>query len=154
MKLTNKTKIILLICISVFFVFYFFAFREITWGGWSPDSVALKLDSKEQKWVDDFQKINDCKIDYIGLDNAFMEDSIIYLVLFCNKNSSLSQKILNQGDVLVKEQCKSFLLSSTTKRPQRYIEFSYQYVKTKEKKNFLNLKYLYDRDLDSVIKIE
>lgn len=154
MKLTNKTKIIVLICISVFFVFYFFAFRETTWGGWSPDSVALKLDSKEQKWVDDFEKINDCKVSYIGLDDAFMEDSIIHVDIFCNKNSSLTQTLVKQGAEFVKSECNSFLFSSSNKRAQRYIQFSFHDVKPKEKINSLKFNYLFDKDLDNVIKIE
>lgn len=155
MKSIKKVMFILFLIVVVFFVFYFLAFRETTWGGWDPTSeAALTLDSKELQWVDDFQKINDCKIDYIGLDNAFMEDSIIHVDIFCNKNASLSQKILNQGDVLVKEQCKSFLLNSTTKRTQRYIQFSFHDVNPKEKINSLNFKYLFDKDLDSIIKIE
>lgn len=154
MKLTDKIKIIVLICMLIVLAFYFLAFRETTWGGWSTDSVALKLDSQEQKWLVNFEKINDCKVSYIGLDDAFMEDLIIHVDIFCNKNSSLSQKLVKQGFLFVKAECNSFLFSSSNKRAQRYIQFSFHDVKPKEKINSLNFKYLFDKDLDSVIKIE
>ena len=117
MKSIKKVMFILFLIVVVFFVFYFLAFRETTWGGWDPTSeAALTLDSKELQWVDDFQKINDCKIDYIGLDNAFMEDSIIHVEIFCNKNFSCSQKLVRQGAALVKAECNSLLFSSLNKK--------------------------------------
>ena len=83
-----------------------------------------------------------------------MEDSIIHVEIFCNKNSSFSQKLVRQGAVFVKAECNSFLFSSFNKRAQRYIQFSFNDVKPKEKINSLNFKYLFDKDLNSVIKIE
>lgn len=154
MNLTNNVKIIGLIGIMVIFLLYIFAFRDTTWGGWSPESASLTLDSKEQRWVDNFEKENICKITYIGLDDTFMEDSIIYVNLSCNTNSKLGQKIANEGIKVLKEHCKTFSSSSIKTRSQRYIQFSYQDIKLKENKQALNLKCLYYKDLDSVIKFE
>jgi hypothetical protein len=154
MKALAITVGIILSAIIIVYVFFINAFSGTTWGGWTPPDVSLQLNLNERNWVDDFEKKNDCKFNYIGLDNGYTEDSIIYMNLYCNNDSKLGKKIIKDGELLTKEFGRSFLSCSDKNRSQIYIQFSYDNVKIEGKKYPVNLKYLYYKNSDSVAKIE
>lgn len=100
-----------------------------------------------------FWKRNDCHFDYIGLDNGYTEDSIIYMNLYLTKKSKLEENISKDREIFTKEICKSFLNSSTKVRPQNYVKFTYYYIKFKDEK-YHDVSYLYSKYKDSLVKIE
>ena len=146
--------ILILLGLLFAFIFIYNAFSGTTWGGWKPPDRSLELNSKEKIWVAQFEKKNDCTFNYIGLESGFMEDSIIYLYLYCKNKSKIGQKIHSDGEMFTQQLCKSFLSCSINKRPEKYITFSYHNLKIKDKRYPVEYQYLYYVNSDSIIKIK
>ena len=153
MKAIKIFGILILAGIIIVFAFFYFAFSGTTWGGWTPPDTSLELNSQEVNWVNSFEKKYDCNFNFIGLDGSFMEDSIIYMRLYCKNQSKLSQKITTEGEMFTQEFCKSFLSSSNYKRPRKYIEITYENIKIEDKRYPVRFKYLYYNKSDSIVKI-
>ena len=150
-----KLKISLLIVVfcSVL-LFFYFAFNDTTWGGWSPPDISLKLNKKETKWVENFEKKYKGTYDYIGLDKEFTEDSIIYLNFNCHNRSIFENNQVTDKETFTKEVCKKFLSNSKTTRTQKYVKFSYYNFREKNKKHRITLDFLYCKDLDRIEKLK
>lgn len=153
MKAIKIFGIIILTGIIVVFAFFYFAFSSTTWGGWTPPDASLELNSEENIWVQNFEKRNKCHFDYIGLDNGYTEDSIIYMNLYLTKKSNLEENISKDGEIFTKEVCQSFLNSSTKARTQNYVKLTYYTNKFKDEK-YHKVSYLYSKYKDSIVKIE
>ena len=150
----KKNRVLVVIGLIVVFLFYFLIVKKTTWGGWVPDDRALVLNSNEKKWVSDFEEKNKCKFNYIGLDKSYMEDSIIYMNLYLNKNSIIEQKILEEGNLLTTEICKSFLARSNNQKKQNCIQIIFENLKLKDHRYPTTLKYMYSINLGVVTKVE
>jgi hypothetical protein len=150
-----KIKITLLI-VGFFSVllFFYFAFIDTTWGGWTLPDASLKLNKKEMKWVKNFENKYQSTFEYIGLDNGYMEDSIIYITLNCHSRSILENNKIIYKEIFTKELCKKFLSNSDKSRTQKYIKFSYHNLKEKNKKNPISLNFIYFKNLDRIVKLE
>ncbi len=154
MKALKIIALLIFLGILTVFIFTISIYSGTTWGGWSPPDTSLKLDVNEKKWKVAFQKKNGCRITYFGLDGAFLEDSIIYLELDVKSNVDFVEKIATDGASVTEELCRQFLASSQTKRPQQYIEVTYDKIKIPTAKYPVNLRFLYALKTGLVQKIE
>jgi hypothetical protein len=154
MKALKIIALLIFLGILAVFIFTISIYSGTTWGGWTPPDTSLKLDVKEKKWKVAFQKKNGCRITYFGLDGAFLEDSIIYLELDVKSNVDFVEKIATDGASVTEELCRQFLASSQTKRPQQYIEVTYDKIKIPTAKYPVNLRFLYALKTGLVQKIE
>lgn len=150
----KKNRVLLFLGLIVVLLFYFFIMKKTTWGGWVPEDRSLFLNSNEKKWISDFEKENNCKFNYIGLDKSYMEDSIIYMNLYLNKNSIIEQKILEEGNLLITKICKSFLARSKNQKKQNCIQIIFENLKLKDHRYPTTLKYMYTINLGVVTKVE
>lgn len=149
-------QIVLLIFLGILAVFIFTisVFSGTTWGGWTPPDPSLKLDVKEKNWQDAFQKKNNCRITYIGLDGGYEEDTIIYIDLDGKRNADFVKNIATNGASVTEELCRQFFISSHTKRAQQYVEVTYNKIKTPDAKYPVQLRFLYARKTGLVQKLE
>lgn len=154
MIMTKITGILILAGIVSIIVYYYSAFSGTTWGGWEPPDVSLDLNSKERELVRDFEKKNQCSFDYIGLDRDYTEDSIIHMNLYCKENSELGKNIYSVGEKITMNYCNSFLSSSNSKRPQKYIQITFYKILIEGEQYPVTFKYLYSKISDSLVKIE
>jgi hypothetical protein len=154
MKALKILALVIFLGILAVFIFTFSIYSGTTWGGWTPPDTSLKLDVNEKKWKVAFQKKNGCRITYFGLDGAFLEDSIIYLELDVKSNVDFVEKIATDGASVTEELCRQFFASSYTKRSQKYVEVTYNNMKTAEAKYPVTLRFLYVRKTGLVQKIE
>jgi hypothetical protein len=154
MKALKIIALLIFLGILAVFIFTISIYSGTTWGGWTPPDTSLKLDVKEKKWKVAFQKKNGCRITYFGLDGAFLEDTIIYLELDVKSNVDFVEKIATDGASVTEELCRQFLASSQTKRPQQYIEVTYDKIKIPTAKYPVNLRFLYALKTGLVQKIE
>ena len=154
MKPRQKLTLIVLLGTLAVFMVAISIYRGVQSVGWRPPDTSLKLDVNEKKWKAAFQKKNGCRITYFGLDGAFLEDSIIYLELDVQSNAVFSKKMASDGAIVTQDICRHFFASSSTKRPQQYIEVTYHDIKTPEAKYPVTLHFLYARKSGSVQIIE
>lgn len=127
MKTIKILFIILLIGTISILIFFHVALSGTTWGGWTPPSTEFELTKKELDWKNKIEKNYDCKIDFIGLDSDFQEDSIIYINVIYKDNSNL-RKILNLDiENVTKKLSTSFINSNKKKRHQSQILIKYIY---------------------------
>lgn len=154
MKAFKIFGITILTGILIVLAFVYFGFSGTTWGGWTPQDASLELNSNEEKWVVDFEKTNDCDFKYIGLDDSYNEDTVIYMNLYCKNNSDIGQKIIKEGEIITREYCKSFLACTNNLRPQKYIQFSYKNIKIEDRRYPVTFRYLYTKVSDYIVKIE
>lgn len=100
-------------------------FRQSTWGGWEPPNRELSLSKSELKWKKEFEEKHKCKITYIGLDDAFMEDTVIYMNVKCDTNSDLQLTLNDSFPLFTKNLATSFLGISKESRTQKCFQVSY-----------------------------
>ena len=143
MKALKIIALLIFLGILAVFIFTISIYSGTTWGGWTPPDTSLKLDVKEKKWQEAFEKKNECHITYIGLDGSYQEDTIIYMLLEGKRNTEFVDKIATNGAIVTQEICRQFLASSTTKRPQQYIEVTFNKIKIPTAKYPVNLRFLY-----------
>jgi len=154
MKALKILALLIFLGILAVFIFTISIYSGTTWGGWTPPDPSLKLDVKEIKWQEAFQKKNDCSITYIGLDGGYQEDTSIYRLLEGRRNTEFVEKIATNGAIVTQEICRQFLASSTTKRPQQYIEVTYNKIKIPTAKYPVDLRFLYAIKTGLAQKIE
>jgi spermidine/putrescine-binding protein len=154
MKALKILALLIFLGILAVFIFTISIYSGTTWGGWTPPDPSLKLDVKEIKWQEAFEKKNDCSITYIGLDGGYQEDTIIYMLLEGRRNTEFIEKIATNGAIVTQEICRQFLASSTTKRPQQYIEVTYNKIKIPTAKYPVDLRFLYAIKTGLAQKIE
>ena len=65
-------------------------------------------DEITDKWKSEFENKYNCKIDYLGLNDQYEEDSIIYLNLIYDTNSIINEKLTENWRETSKEIGKSF----------------------------------------------
>ncbi len=154
MKVLKIIALLIFLGILAVFIFMISVFSGTTWGGWTPPDPSLKLDVKEKKWQNTFQKKNDCRITYIGLDGGYQEDTIIYIDLDGKRNSDFVERIATNGASVTEKLCRQFFASSHTKRSQQYVEVTYNKIKTPAAQYPVTLRFLYARKSGLVQKIE
>jgi hypothetical protein len=154
MKIFNFIIILIIVGFFSILIFFYAAFSGTTWGGWTPPDVSLKLNDNESKWVENIENKYEVIFDYIGLDNGYTEDSIIYITLNCNNKSTLDKNKITNKEKFVKELCKQFFHISENKRTQNYIKFSFDNLKVKNEFNPVNTDFLFYKKLDSIVKLE
>jgi hypothetical protein len=128
-----KNKLSLIISIVFFviivsFIFLYISFSNTTWGGWKPPSTELELSNQEINWKNKIEQKYDCKFEFIGLDDAFMEDSIIYMRIYCNENSNLNKLLDEDLNQISSQFSKSFLKISQDRPDQKYIQYTFENV--------------------------
>lgn len=136
-------KIVLLFAIIFVFTVLYIELGNTTWGGWKPPDASLVLNSKEHNWVTNTERKYNSKFNYIGLDDAFQEDSIIYMNINYTNSSYFATLDSLSIQSLTKQLCQSFL-DCNNKRIQKYIKFSHNY----------RLDYLYHKSSDSIVKLK
>lgn len=142
-----------LIFISVL-IFFYNAFSGTTWGGWTPPDVSLKLSDNEKIWVENIENKYKVYFDYIGLDNGYTEDSIIYISLNCNNKSMFKNNQITDTVEFTKELCEQFYGISEYQWDQNYIMFSYYNLKNKNKYYPTKISFLFYKKSNSIVKIE
>jgi hypothetical protein len=75
-------------------------------------------------------------------------------VVDVKSNVDFVEKIATDGASVTEELCRQFLASSTTKRPQQYIEVTYNKIKIPTAKYPVNLRFLYAIKTGLIQKIE
>ncbi len=125
-------KIILLIIlvglISTIIFFFYFAFSGTTWGGWTPPSTELILTQKESNWKKQVETNYNCEVNSIGLDGAFQQDSVIYMLVTFGDNSILKNDLNEDIEIITKKISSSFVISSQNKRKQTHILIVYSFI--------------------------
>ena len=153
MKILKKILLITIFTgIVSFILFFYFGIKDTTMGGWAPPDTSLKLNNHENNWVVTIEKKYQGTFDYIGLDNQFTEDSIIYIILNCHNKDIFEKNHIVDKEKFTKELCENFFSNSDFRRPQDYIYFSYTYIKEKNEKQTISLEFLYYKNLDSIVK--
>ena len=154
MKVLKILALVIFIGVLAVFIFLTSVFSGTTWGGWKPPDTSLKLNASEKKWQEAYQKKNDCRFTYIGLDGSYQEDTIIYIELDGKRNSDFVERIATDGAGVTEEICRQFLSSSKTNRPQQYIEVTFYNIKTPTAQYPVSLSFLYARKSGVTQKIE
>lgn len=121
---------------------YLYSLSGTTWGGWEPPSTALILDKKERAWVREIERHYQCKINYIGLDGAYMNDSIIYITIEYKEHSVLNRALNDEIEEITGYISSSFLDASSTKGKQKQIQITFDYIH-----NFNNDEIIYNTPL-------
>lgn len=124
MKTLKIIIISIIILLFSVFLYFFISLSGTTWGGWVPDA-SIELNQKESKWVENIQKQYSCKIDYIGLDNNFAEDTVLYIHILFDDNSRLNDLLITKMEPLTDFLSQSFLKKSTNRKKLRRIKFIY-----------------------------
>ncbi len=93
--------------------------------GWKPPSTELELSQSEIEWKDQIQHKYKCKIDFIGLDDSFMEDSVIYMNFDVGNESPLQMLLIDSLENLTKKLSISFLEKSGGRDDQKCIQFRF-----------------------------
>lgn len=96
--------------------------------GWKPPSTELELNDRESSWRKAVEENYQCKIEFIGLDNGFREDSILYITLEYKDNSKLHGDLNEEIESITQKIAASFIASSKIKRKQSYIQIAYSYI--------------------------
>lgn len=122
LKFTGFGILILLITLIIS---WYIGISKTSWGGWTPPDASLKLNPKEQKWKEKIEKTFNCVITYIGLDDSYREDSIIYLTITYRENSILKTKLNTQIKDIGASIAKTF--HQIKKRKQQYFSICFTY---------------------------
>jgi hypothetical protein len=153
MKIILKIFVGLISLFIIVLLIVQFTFKDTVWGGWTPPDTSLKLNAGELKWVEKFQNDSGGTIDFIGLNDDFTEDSIIYIDLNCHHQAIFENMNIKDKFAFTKAQCKAYYFDTDNRRTQNYIQFSYLHLKEKNDKHAQTLSFLYDKTLDSIMKI-
>ena len=94
---------------------------------WRPPSTELELSQSETEWKKQVQKKYDCTIYFIGLDDSFMEDSVIYMDFDVEPESPLQHSLINfeSTERIIKDLSTSFLKKSKGREAQTCIQFKF-----------------------------
>jgi hypothetical protein len=93
--------------------------------GWKPPSTELELSQSEIKWKHQVQDKYDCTIDFIGLDNSFMEDSVIYMNIEVEDESPLQTLLIDSLENFTRRLSHSFSQRSTGRDDQKCIQYRF-----------------------------
>lgn len=126
MKILSRILIFSALAFVGFLIYFFYAFKDTTWGGWKPPSTEFKLDQAENQWKKQIERKYACQIDFIGLDSGFRQDSILYINLIYKTNSVLHRTLNDDIEAITDTISKSFLFV-TKRKEQKYIWVSYEY---------------------------
>jgi hypothetical protein len=134
-KETKMTKIIHLL----FFSFFFILVSCINQFGMTGPEKPVLSDKLTTIWKDEFENQYNCKIDYLGLDDEYQEDTIIYLNLKFKKNSLINEKLIENWREISEEIANSFYQKTNNKKIQ-YLRIYYAGYHIKKSIIFDNLK--------------
>ena len=154
MKPLKTIAIILIIVSLVTLMFFFFAFKGTTWGGWTPPDASLQLNTKEKRWAENIEKEYKGTFDYIGLDDEYAEDSIIHITFNCLNKPIFEINQITDKEQFTKKLCKNFLYHCENKRSQNYIKFSYDNLKVSNEQYPDKLVFLYDKISGKVLEVK
>lgn len=121
-------KILITIIITVLLSIVIFYLNLASSFSYRPPSTELNLSPKEINWKNKIEQKYDCKFEFIGLDDAFMEDSIIYMRIHCNENSTLNKLLDEESDDISSQFSESFLKISQDRPDQKYIQYTFENV--------------------------
>jgi hypothetical protein len=79
---------------------------------------------------------------------------IIYMNLNCHYKSILENHQIKDKEKFTKDLCEKFLSNSGNKHTQNYIMFSYYDLKEKNEKYPINIDFLYNKNLGSIVRLE
>ena len=102
-------KILIILIITLLLSVVIFYINLASSFSYQPPSTELELSPKEINWKKRIEQKYDCKFEFIGLDNSFMEDSIIYMRIYCNENSTLNKLLDEELNHISLQFSKSFL---------------------------------------------
>lgn len=94
---------------------------------WTPPSTELLLTQKETNWKKQVEKNYNCDISFIGLDDSFAEDSVIYMRINYGDHSILKKELNDEIENITTKISSSFVNSSKNKRKQSHILITYSY---------------------------
>lgn len=121
-------RILIILIISVLIAFFYYCIMLGSAFSFRPPSTELELSNQEINWKNKIEQKYDCKFEFIGLDNAFMEDSIIYMTIFCNDNSNLIKLLDEDLNQITSQFSNSFLKISQDRPDQKYIQYTFENV--------------------------
>ncbi len=95
---------------------------------WRPPSTALELSQSEIDWKKQVQKKYDCTISFIGLDDSFMEDSVIYMNIDVEPESPLQRSLIHfeSTEQVTQELAATFAKKSLGREDQKCIELRFR----------------------------
>ena len=126
MKVFKILLLIILVGLIYTIIYFYFAFKNTTWGGWKPPSTELQLNQRELTWKKQVRDNYDCEVDFIGLDNGYTEDSIIYINIIYRDNLKLQKILYDSIESFTSKLSNSFIVN--TKRKKKYLKFTYDHI--------------------------
>lgn len=113
------------VVLLVFIVWYILLIDAFTW---RPPSTELELTKEEIAWKSAVETSCNFKIDYIGSDDSFMEDSIIYANVKVSEESFI-QKIPYDSLAGIAEMLSiSFHQNSSSRKEKTCIQFRFHHL--------------------------
>ena len=103
-KVTKMTKIAHLL----FFSFLFSLVSCINQFGMTGPEKPVLSDKLTTSWKAEFENKYNCKVDYLGLDDGYEEDTIIYLNLKFKQTSLIQEKLIENWREISEEIANSF----------------------------------------------
>jgi hypothetical protein len=103
--------------------------------GWKPESTELKLSEKEIVWKSLVEKKYDCNFNFIGLNQNYMEDSVIYMDIIVYRNSPFQNQIIDSLSSFATKLSKSFFYKSERRKNQSCIRITFNNIFLKQSSN-------------------
>lgn len=134
-KVTKMTKITHLL----FFSFFFTLVSCINQFGMTGPEKPVLSDKLTTSWKAEFENKYNCKVDYLGLDDGYEEDTIIYLNIKFKKTSLIHEKLVENWREISEEIANSFYQKTNNKKIH-YLRIYYAGNDIKKSIMFDNLK--------------
>lgn len=103
--------------------------------GWKPESTVLKLSEKEIVWKTFVEKKYDCNFNFIGLNQNYMEDSVIYMDIIVYRNSPFQNQNIDSLSSFVSKLSKSFFNKSERRKKQSCVRVTFNNICFKQSSN-------------------
>lgn len=126
-------------------------FKKTTWGGWTPEEPEFSLSFKEKEWKMEIQNKYNVQFMNIGLDESYMQDSILYMNIWVQDDSPLQQQLIKSTKPVL-EISKSYMKIISSERTQTFIELTLDNLHAKENGDPGTRLFLYNIKKNSIIE--
>ena len=99
---------------------------------WKPESTELQLSERETNWKTLVEKKYDCKFNFIGLNQGFFEDTVVYIDLTVYKNSPFQNQNIDSLSIFATKLSKSFFYKSERRKKQSCIRVTFNDIRLKQ----------------------
>lgn len=113
------------LALLVLLIWYILLVKAFTW---KPPSTEFELTKKESIWKSNAELKYDFSIDFIGSDDSFMEDSVVYVNAKVSEESALQTISVDSFELIAKELSRSFQEKSTGRKEKTCIQFRFHHL--------------------------